>query len=139
MPGGWQFAIAPFAGWLVAGTLKFAINFSRRGREAWGMIGSGHLPSTHTTVVATTAALVGFRAGVATPEFAVAATLAWIVVIDALSLRRQAGRHAAALNRLLEGDPEWRPLRERLGHRPIEIAAGLLLGVLCGYALHRAT
>ena len=77
--------------------------------------------------------LIGLREGWNTPAFSVAAALTIIVILDASSLRRRVGDHAAVLNRLHEGKDDWRPLRERMGHHPIEIAAGLVTGLGCGF------
>jgi uncharacterized protein len=130
------YLIAPFAAWLVAGATKFAINSLRAGRLAVDQIGYGGIPSTHTTVVATPAALIAIREGLNTPVFAVAAALVLIVVIDATGLRRQIGDHATALNTLLRDDPQPRALRERVGHHSIEILAALLLGTALAALLH---
>lgn len=118
--------ITPFAAWLVAGCLKFAINSLRAGRPAFGLIGYGGLPSNHSAIVSSTAALIALREGLTHPAFGVAVTLAFIVMLDANSLRRQIGRHAEAINRL-RPDAE-KPLRERMGHTRVEIAAGILTG-----------
>src|SRR5688572_13118625 len=88
------YVIAPFLGWLVAGSLKLAINSLRSRRLAWDQLGLGGLPSTHTAVVSSTAILIGLRAGLNTALFAVAVTLAIIVILDALHLRREVGAHA---------------------------------------------
>ncbi|MCP4224978.1 MAG: divergent PAP2 family protein, partial [Actinomycetia bacterium] len=57
--------------------------------------------------------------------------LAFIVILDASALRRHVGRHAEAINRLTDGYDEdvGRPLRERMGHTRIEIAAGIIVGI----------
>ncbi|MDP9348606.1 MAG: divergent PAP2 family protein [Gemmatimonadota bacterium] len=78
--------VAPLVGWLMAGSLKFVINSVRSRRLAWDLIGYGGMPSTHTAIVTTTAFLVGLKEGWTTPVFSIAATVAFIVVIDALSL-----------------------------------------------------
>lgn len=128
------YLITPFAAWLVAGCLKFAINSVRAGRPAFGLIGYGGLPSNHSAIVSSTAALIALREGVGHPAFGVALTLAFIVMLDAASLRRQIGRHAKALN-ALRGENE-RPLRERMGHTPAEIAAGIATGCAVAWALN---
>lgn len=130
------YAIAPLVGWLVGGGLKFLVNTLRAGAPAFAQIGYGGLPSTHTTVVTTTAALVGFREGPGSAAFGVAVALAFVVVLDAMDLRRRLEGHARALNRL-EAAAGRPPLREHLGHRPIEVAAGVLTGCACGWVLSR--
>lgn len=128
------YLITPFAAWLVAGCLKFAINSLRAGRPAFGLIGYGGLPSNHSAIVSSTAALIALREGMAHPAFGVAVTLAFIVMLDANSLRRQIGRHAEAINKLR--DAGEKPLRERMGHTRVEIAAGILTGCVVAWALN---
>jgi uncharacterized protein len=130
------YVIAPFTGWIIAGSMKFAINFLRSGRIVWGQIGLGGLPSNHTAVVSSTAILIGLREGVNTALFAIAVTLAIIVVLDALNLRREVGAHAAALNDLLRGHTKWAPFREHVGHQQVEVLMGFLVGLGCALLLH---
>ena len=128
------YLITPFAAWLVAGCLKFAINSLRAGRPAFGLIGYGGLPSNHSAIVSSTAALIALREGMTHPAFGVAVTLAFIVMLDANSLRRQIGRHAEAIN-ALRGDSA-KPLRERMGHTRVEIAAGIATGCAVAWVLN---
>ena len=94
----WSYLLAPFAAWLAAGCLKFAINSLRAGKPAFGLIGYGGMPSNHSAIVSSMAALTALREGLDSAAFGVALTLAFIVMLDAASLRRQVGRHAQALN-----------------------------------------
>jgi uncharacterized protein len=123
------YALTPFLAWLVAGILKFIVNSLKARQLAFGLIGYGGLPSNHSAIVSSMAALIAFREGVGHPAFGVALTLAFIVMLDASSLRRQVGRHAAAINRLAADEPTHKALRERMGHTPVEIGAGVLVGV----------
>jgi acid phosphatase family membrane protein YuiD len=118
--------------------LKLAINFLRSGRLAWDHVGLGGLPSNHTAVVSSTAILIGLREGIHTALFAIAVTLAIIVMLDALNLRREVGAHAAALNQLLELQPKRPPFREHVGHQRVEVLVGLLIGLGCALLLHTA-
>jgi hypothetical protein len=134
--GGTAFVIAPFLGWVVAGSVKFAIN-SLRGRAlAWQQIGYGGMPSTHSTIVSTTTVLIGLREGWNSAPFSVAAALSLIVILDAMSLRAKIGEQARVLNQLRAGEPTGRPLREKIGHHWTEVAAGALLGAGCAVALN---
>ena len=128
------YLITPFTAWLVAGCLKFAINSLRAGRPAFGLIGYGGLPSNHSAIVSSTAALIALREGMTHPAFGVAVTLAFIVMLDANSLRRQIGHHAEAINKL-RGEGE-KPLRERMGHTRVEIAAGIATGCVVAWVLN---
>ena len=124
----------PFLAWLVAGCLKFLINCIRAKRLAFDLIGYGGLPSNHSAIVSSIAALIAFRDGINTPAFGVAIALAFIVILDASSLRRQVGKQASAVNLLNQkvGLNEAL-LRERMGHTRIEILAGVLVGISIGW------
>jgi len=124
-----SYAATPFLAWLVAGGMKFLINSIKAGQPAFGLIGYGGLPSNHSAIVTSMAALIAFRDGIGNPAFGVAITLAFIVMLDAGSLRRQVGKHAAAINRLAPSTQAQQPLRERMGHTRTEIAAGILVGI----------
>jgi acid phosphatase family membrane protein YuiD len=125
MPAG--YLITPFLAWLVAGTAKFGINSIRAGQPAFGLIGYGGLPSNHSAIVSSTATLIALREGLDHPALGVAVTLAFIVMLDASSLRRKVGQHAEVINRLAEGRDEA-ALRERMGHTRVEIGAGIGVG-----------
>jgi acid phosphatase family membrane protein YuiD len=124
-----SYAATPFLAWLMAGVLKFTINSLKAGQLAFGLIGYGGLPSNHSAIVSSVAALIAFKEGLEHPAFGVALALAFIVMLDANSLRRQVGKHAEALNRLNAGQGEAPPFRERMGHTPWEIAAGIVVGI----------
>lgn len=123
------YAITPFLAWLVAGSLKFLINSLRVRRWAFGQIGYGGLPSNHSAIVSSTAALIAFREGIGHPAFGVAVTLAFIVIMDANSLRRQIGKQAEAINRMSQESCSGPLLRERVGHTRTEIGAGIVVGI----------
>jgi acid phosphatase family membrane protein YuiD len=124
-----SYALTPFLAWLVAGVLKFIINSIKAGQLAFGLIGYGGMPSNHSAIVSSVAALVAFKEGVDHPAFGVALALAFVVMLDANSLRRQVGKHAEAINRLNVNTPDSLPLRERMGHTRWEIGAGIAVGI----------
>ena len=123
-----SYALTPFLAWLVAGVLKFVVNSLRAGKLAFGLIGYGGLPSNHSAIVSSTAALIALREGVDHPAFGVALTLAFVVMMDASSLRRQVGKQAEAINRLAGPSQVHAPLRARMGHSLPEIVAGIAVG-----------
>ncbi|MDF3867376.1 divergent PAP2 family protein [Pseudomonas denitrificans (nom. rej.)] len=131
----YAYVLTPFLAWLVAGCSKFAINSIRAGKPAFGLIGYGGLPSNHSSIVSSMAALIAFKQGLDQPAFGVALTLAFIVMLDANSLRQQVGRHAATINMLAVDATDHKPLRERMGHTRIEIAAGILVGILVAWGV----
>ena len=128
------YAVAPFMAWLVSGSTKFAINSIRSGRLAFDLIGYGGLPSTHSAIVSSVAALVAIREGLDHPAFGVAVALAFVVMLDANSLRRQIGRQAQVINRLNE-DAQEKPLRESMGHTRVQIGAGIVAGIVTAWAV----
>ena len=112
-------------------TKKF--NFKRI-MGAWGM------PSSHTAVVVSLATLVGKYQGVDTPIFAVATIFAFIVMYDAAGVRRAAGKQAKLLNKIVN-TPGLTTLQvqeklvEVLGHTPVEVGVGAIIGILAGIIL----
>lgn len=131
-----SYALTPFLAWLVAGVMKFSINSVKAKQLAFGLIGYGGLPSNHSAIVSSMAALIALKEGIGHPAFGVAVTLAFIVILDANSLRRQVGRHAVAINKLAAGASDHQALRERMGHTRSEIAAGIVVGVMVAAAVN---
>lgn len=125
------YLITPFFAWLVCGITKFVVNCLKERRLAFDLIGYGGMPSNHSAIVSSMASLIAFKEGIDVPAFGVALTLAFIVILDASSLRKQIGKHAQAINQLehYQGDK----LRERIGHSKLEIFCGIFLGFLIGF------
>ena len=131
-----SYTLTPFLAWLVAGLLKFSINSIKAKQLAFGLIGYGGLPSNHSAIVTSMAALIAMKEGLGHPAFGVAITLAFIVILDASSLRRQVGKHAVAINKLASESSDHQALRERMGHTRLEIAAGVLVGIAVAAAVN---
>ena len=109
-------------------TKKF--NFKR-------IMGAGGMPSSHSAVVTVIATLIGKYEGVNTSIFALALVMAFIVMYDACGVRRAAGKQAALLNKIIEtpgltGVQVSEKLVEVLGHTPVQVFVGALLGVVVG-------
>lgn len=127
----------PAAAWFVSGTLKYAVNRIRYGRKANELIGNGGFPSTHTSIVASVAMLIGFDQGWGSPLFGLAVAVTFIVIIDALGIRRAVGETAKRINALsaeLAAGAETSRLRERQGHTRLEVLGGLAVGLALGWA-----
>ncbi len=131
-----SYGLTPFVAWLLAGCSKFAINSLRARRLAFDLIGYGGMPSNHSAIVSSMAVLIALKEGIAHPAFGVAVTLAFIVLLDAGSLRKQVGLHAQAINALSTVKPS-KALRERMGHSRNEILAGLLVGAVAAILVSR--
>jgi len=130
------YLITPVLTWMVVGPIKFLISSVRYRRWAFDLVGNGGFPSNHSAVVSSMATLIALREGMDNPAFGVAVTLAFIVMIDANSLRQHVGRHAVTLNRLHEGKEDYVMLRERMGHTRFEIAGGILTGIGMGFLIY---
>jgi len=126
--------------WCIAQLLKVLfvlvktkkIDFSR-------FIGSGGMPSSHSAFVSAMAISVGRQEGFHTPLFAVCSVLGLIVMYDAAGVRRAAGKQAIVLNKIIDefGQSNLKfeeRLKELLGHTPIEVIAGAILGIIIGFA-----
>jgi len=102
----------------------------------------GGMPSSHAASVMALSTCVGLREGFQSVLFAVALYFSIVVMYDAAGLRRAAGRQASLLNRILNehiqlpGAPHQQ-LRELLGHTPIEVLVGALIGILFSMAIYR--
>lgn len=130
------YALTPFLAWLVAGLAKLVINSIKTKELAFGLIGYGGFPSNHSTIVSSLAALIAIKEGTGHPAFGVSVTLAFIVILDANSLRGQVGKHAVAINKLAAETSDLGTLRERVGHTRLEIAAGIGLGIAVATAVN---
>lgn len=127
-----KYLITPFFAWLVAGGLKFLINSVRSKTLAFHQVGYGGFPSNHSAIVTSMVVLIALNEGIHTAAFGIALTLAFIVMMDANSLRQQIGKQAQVINQLAkqQGSIGIAPLRERMGHTKIEIAGGVLVGLV---------
>ena len=109
-------------------TKKF--NFKR-------ILGAGGMPSSHSAVVTSVATLIGKYEGVDTAIFALSFIVAFVVMYDACGVRRAAGKQAALLNKLVEtpgltGIQVSEKLVEVLGHTPVQVIVGAVIGVIAG-------
>lgn len=122
--------------WVIAQSIKVALGVIREKRFnfKW-FIGTGGMPSSHVSGMMALASSVGFVCGFSSYQFAIAFVLALIVMFDAQGVRRSSGRQAIILNKMLE-DIHWKKkieekrLKEFLGHTPIEVFAGAVIGIL---------
>ncbi len=123
--------------WFVAQVTKVILTLIVEKRLDWSrMFGLGGMPSSHTSVVVSVTVAVGIRMGFNSALFAISAALALITMTDAMGVRRQAGKQAAVLNRVVQelvengGDLPEETLKELLGHSPLQVFVGAVLGLL---------
>lgn len=128
--------IAGFTSWVLAQLIKVPWNYLATGKWDWVLLlRAGSMPSSHSALVASVAHASGLFVGFASPLFALALTLAAIVIYDATGIRRQAGKHAEIINRIVRDTVKGKrtkekQLKEVLGHTPLEALAGTLLGIV---------
>ena len=101
------------------------------------ILGAGGMPSSHSAVVTGLATLIGKYEGVDSAIFAISFVVAFVVMYDACGVRRAAGKQAELLNKLIETPgltsvQVSERLVEVLGHTPIQVFVGALIGVIAG-------
>lgn len=148
--------------WFTAQVIKTVVHLVRfRKFSVERLTGAGGMPSSHSALVCAMTIAVSRKTGVSSPEFAIAFLFSLVVMYDAMGVRRAAGLHAKEINRMrrqiaeyeeefsagVEGEgPEedeesveippkpYRELKEYLGHTPLEVLGGALLGILIAMA-----
>lgn len=129
--------------WFAAQVLKVITVLVTDKRIDFGrFIGAGGMPSSHSAFVTGLAVAIGLDSGFSSHMFSIAAVLALIVMYDAAGVRRAAGEQAKILNRLVE---DWEKrnyqntevhLKELLGHTPMQVFAGAILGIAIAMLRH---
>jgi acid phosphatase family membrane protein YuiD len=127
--------IAGLVAWAVAQVIKIPLDYLHTRRWNWALLlTTGGMPSSHSSLMTATTLAIGLYDGFDSPIFALGVVLTMIVTYDAAGVRQQAGIHAQRINvivaELLKGHQiNERDLREVLGHTPLEVAGGILLGL----------
>ncbi|OKP87833.1 hypothetical protein A3844_10075 [Paenibacillus helianthi] len=129
---------------ILAQVIKVPLNLFRNG--TWNSalaFSTGGMPSSHSAAAASLAASVGIINGFDSSLFAIASVVCAITMYDAAGVRRHAGMHAALLNRIsnnlsqiTKDETPGVQLKELLGHQPLEVLAGLVLGVAISFILN---
>lgn len=137
--------ISAACGWFVAQILKTIIHlFFTKKFVAERLVGSGGMPSSHSATVCAFATATAFEYGTGSFEFAAALLLAIIVMYDAIGVRWETGVQAKLLNDIMEtfaamGRSElsaYEKLKEFVGHTPLQVLAGAILGIMIASGLH---
>ena len=132
------FFITAVSSWLVAQVLKVIIyGIINKKLDLERLFGDGGMPSGHSATVSSLAMISGLLYGTASFEFAISAIVAIIVCHDAMGVRLETGKQAAVINEIVrsfsllaeENLPEVK-LKEFVGHTPIQVMAGILIGVI---------
>lgn len=132
-----QVLISAVVGWTVAQVLKTMLDFALNRTINWErMVGSGGMPSSHSATVCGLTTAAALRYGVGSFEFAVCFVLSMVVMYDATGVRRETGKQAKLLNSILMENPLklnaevlQEKLKEYVGHTPLQVMAGAILGI----------
>ena len=140
--------------WAIAAFLKLIIEAIQTGKLDWErVLGTGGMPSTHTTPVVACATSIGITSGFDSPIFALAVVFSIVVGYDAAGIRRHAGDQATAINNLIKDLTQletfkgqklesffkrWNvaELKTLLGHNPLEVAVGVFTGIIIAILMH---
>nr|AFK33902.1 unknown [Medicago truncatula] len=138
--------ISAFLSFALAQFLKIFTTWYKEKRwDSKRLLDSGGMPSSHSATVSALAVAIGFQEGIGSSVFAIAVILACIVMYDATGVRLHAGRQAELLNQIVcELPPEHplsnvRPLRDSLGHTPLQVVAGGLLGCIIAFLMRKSS
>ena len=137
-----KIVVTTFFGWFVAQTIKVVIGVitEKKFNFKW-FVGTGGMPSSHAAGVTAMATGVGLYEGVATALFGVTLMFTVVVICDAQGVRRSTGKQAEILNRIMD-DIYWKKaikedrLMELIGHTPIQVLAGIFVGLLVGFFIY---
>lgn len=140
---GYEVLFIGLSGAFLAQVLKFLLNLVFKKKIDFKMFTTtGGMPSSHSAGVVGIATTVGIIDGFSSVIFSVAMGYALVVMYDAAGLRRASGKMAACLNKIMDDfykhdvQSVGGKLKELLGHTPIEVFAGAILGVAYAYYIH---
>jgi acid phosphatase family membrane protein YuiD len=128
--------IAGLIAWALAQVIKIPLYYIQTRKWNWALLfTTGGMPSSHSALMTATTLAIGLYYGLDHPTFALGIAVTMIVTYDAAGVRQQAGIHAQRINiifeELMRGHPiNENDLREVLGHTPLEVAGGILLGLV---------
>lgn len=136
--------VSAVVGWTVAQILKTIIDFAlNRNFSVERMVGSGGMPSSHSATVCALTTSAGVVYGVSSFEFAICFVLASVVMYDAIGVRQETGKQAKLLNMIMEQNifkldnaHIQQNLKELVGHTPLQVFAGAILGIILALVVH---
>jgi acid phosphatase family membrane protein YuiD len=128
--------IGALIAWAIAQLLKLPIEYLQTHKWNWALlVQAGGMPSSHSALVVGIAHGIGLSQGFDSALFALAFAMSMIVIYDATGIRRQAGKHAELINAMINDMASGNPLKQEqlaevLGHTPLEVLGGILLGLI---------
>lgn len=138
-----EILITAILSWFIAQFIKLVlVLITDRKLDFTRLTGSGGMPSSHSSFTVSLAAATGFEAGFDSVVFALALAFSLVVMYDASGIRRSAGQQAVILNQIVEKlgkegfSQTSKKLKELLGHTPLEVFAGAILGIVVAIIRH---
>lgn len=140
---GYEVMLAALISNIVAQVSKTIVNAIKKGTfESAMLYSTGGMPSSHSSTVTATAASIGIVSGFDSTVFALALTFSVVTMYDAQGVRMAAGHQAAILNQMLRElfsqhpTLKFKNLKELLGHTPMQVLVGALLGIAVSFIWH---
>lgn len=127
-----------FISWFAAQLIKVIIEILQNKKLDFGLfISSGGMPSSHSSLVTGMTTSIAIQEGLNSNLFALSAIMSMVVMYDAAGVRRAAGKQAEAINLIMSTIENQnikldKKLKELIGHTPIQVACGAVLGILIG-------
>ena len=134
----YKYLIIPILMWLCIQTFKVIWDLIKTHKFNFRRIlGAGGMPSSHTAVVVALSTMIAREYGLESPIFAISAVFSAVVMYDAAGVRRAAGKQAKMLNKIIETPglsqlEMQEKLVEVLGHTPIQVIVGAIIGIIVG-------
>lgn len=134
------YLLTPIFAFIIAQGTKIVLRSQKR-KVTWRDIFSySNMPSSHTAVVISMVTILGLKLGIDSPIFAATFVYALIVITDAVGLRNYLGQHGKTLNILVKDlkedeflDQAYPKLLEKIGHTPLQVLIGGLIGIATGF------
>lgn len=139
-----EMLVSAVIGWTVAQILKTIIDFGlNRNLSLERLVGSGGMPSSHSATVSALTFAAALIRGIESTEFAVCFVLSSVVMYDAIGVRQETGKQSKLLNLIMEQDlfhlsneQFQQKLKEFVGHTPLQVLAGAVLGIFIAIFIH---
>ncbi|MBN2053267.1 divergent PAP2 family protein [Candidatus Woesearchaeota archaeon] len=125
-----QLLISIITSWLVVKIIKTIIIWAKEKKISFKtLFYDGGMPSSHTVLVASAATAIYLETGFS-PLFILSVIITLIVMNDAMKVRWVTEEQSRAINKLTEGKQGFRKMDEHVGHKPMEVLVGLIIGII---------
>ena len=136
----YKYIIIPLIAVAICQTIKFLVEAIMNKKVSLIRLldGAGGIPSSHSTVTSCLTTLIGLNIGFASPIFALSTIFTLIVMYDAMGIRYETEKQAKVINKITKKikldnlTGELKELKEEVGHKPVEVLCGLILGIIIG-------